>query len=51
MQKVFSVAQFETKTRKFADEVKTSGCAVSVTIIRLQMTTSVVTVEKTVPKK
>jgi len=51
MRKVFSVAQFETKTRKFADEVKTNGCAVSVTMIRPLMTTSVVAVEKTVPKK
>jgi len=53
MRKVFSVAQFEIKTRKFADEVKTNGYAVSMslTIIRPQMTTSVVAVEKTVPKK
>jgi hypothetical protein len=51
MRKVFSVAQFETKTRKFADEVKSNGNAVSVTMIRSLMTTSVVAVEKTVPKK
>jgi hypothetical protein len=49
--KVFGVAQFETKTRKFADEVKTNGCAVSVTMIRPLTTTSVVAVEKMVPKK
>jgi len=51
MRKVFSVAQFEIKTRKFADEVKTNGNAVSVMMIRPLMTTSVVAVEKTVPKK
>jgi hypothetical protein len=51
MRKVFSVVQFETKTRKFSDEVKTNGCAVSVTIIRPLTTTFVVAVEKMVPKK
>jgi hypothetical protein len=51
MRKVFSVAQFKTKTRKFADEEKTNGYAVSVTMIRPLTTTSVVAVEKTVPKK
>jgi hypothetical protein len=45
MRKVFSVAQFETKTRKFADEVKTNGYAVSVPMIR-PLTTTVVAVEK-----
>jgi hypothetical protein len=49
--KVFSVTQLETKTRKFADEVKTNGFAVSVTMIRPLTTTSVVAVEKTFPKK
>jgi hypothetical protein len=49
--KVFVVAQFETKTRKFADEVKTNGNAVSVTMIRPLMTTFVVAVGKTAPKK
>jgi hypothetical protein len=49
--KVFIVAQFETKTRKFANEVKSNGYAVSVTMIRPLTTTSVVAVEKTVPKK
>jgi hypothetical protein len=51
MRKVFSVAQFETKTRKFADEVKPNGNAVSVTMIRPLTTTCIVAVEKTVPKK
>jgi hypothetical protein len=51
MLKVFSVAQLETKTRKFADEVKTNGFTVSVTMICPLTTTSVVAVEKTVPKK
>jgi hypothetical protein len=51
MRKVFSVAQIEIKTRKFADEVKTNGYTVSVTMIRPLTTTSVVTVEKTVSKK
>jgi hypothetical protein len=51
MRKVFSVAQFDTKTRKFADEVKTNGYAVSVTMIHPLTTTSVVAVEKKVPKK
>jgi hypothetical protein len=51
MWKVFNVAQFETKTRKFADEVKTNGDAVTVTMIRPLTTTSVVVVEKTAPKK
>jgi hypothetical protein len=51
MRKVFSVAQFETKTLKFADEVKTDGYAVSVTMIRPLTTTSVVAVDKTIPKK
>jgi hypothetical protein len=46
MRKVFSVAQFETKTRKFADEVKTNGYAVSATMIRPLMTTFVVTIVK-----
>jgi len=48
---VFSVAQFETETREFADEVKTNVFEVSVTMIRPLTTTSVVAVEKTVPKK
>jgi hypothetical protein len=51
IRRVLSVVQFETKMRKFADEVKTNGYAVSVTMIRPLTTTSVVAVEKTVPKK
>jgi hypothetical protein len=51
MRKVFSVGQFKTKTRKFADEVKTNGNVVSVTMIRPLTTTSAVAVEKMVPKK
>jgi hypothetical protein len=51
MRKVLSVAQFETEKCKFADEVKTNGNAVSVTMICPLTTTSVITVEKMVPKK
>ncbi|KAK1929545.1 Leishmanolysin-like peptidase [Phytophthora citrophthora] len=34
LRKVFNVVQFETRSRKFADELKTNGYGVSITMIR-----------------
>ncbi|TMW69865.1 hypothetical protein Poli38472_002021 [Pythium oligandrum] len=44
LRQMFDVAQFETKNRKFADELKTNGYAVSVTMTRPLTTTSVTVV-------
>ncbi|RLN50300.1 hypothetical protein BBJ29_008522 [Phytophthora kernoviae] len=51
IRKVFDVEQFETRNRKFVDEIKTNGYGASITMIRPVTTTSVVVVEKKVSKK
>ncbi|RLN71844.1 hypothetical protein BBJ29_010128, partial [Phytophthora kernoviae] len=51
IRKVFDVEQFETRNRKFADEIKTNGYGASITMIRPVTTTSVVVVEKKASKK
>ncbi|ETP37604.1 hypothetical protein F442_14584, partial [Phytophthora nicotianae P10297] len=51
LRKIFDVDQFETRNRKFVDEIKTNGYGASVTMIRPVTTTSVVVVEKQVSTK
>ncbi|RLN52836.1 hypothetical protein BBJ29_004049 [Phytophthora kernoviae] len=51
IRKVFDVEQFETRNRKFADEIKTNGYGASITMIRSVTTTSVIVVEKKASKK
>ncbi|KAF4319291.1 hypothetical protein G195_005205 [Phytophthora kernoviae 00238/432] len=51
IRKVFDVEQFETRNRKFADEIKTNGYSASITMIRPVTTTSVIIVEKKASKK
>lgn len=51
MRMVLSVAQIETKTRKFANEVKINGFAVSMTTVRPLVTIFVVAVENPPPRK
>ncbi|ETL77327.1 hypothetical protein L917_21732 [Phytophthora nicotianae] len=51
LRKIFDVEQFETRNRKFVDEIKTNGYGASVTMIRSVTTTSVAVVEKQVSTK
>ncbi|ETP45796.1 hypothetical protein F442_07856 [Phytophthora nicotianae P10297] len=51
LRKIFDVEQFETRNRKFVDEIKTNGYGASVTMIRSVTTASVVVVEKQVSTK
>ncbi|RLN55070.1 hypothetical protein BBP00_00008660 [Phytophthora kernoviae] len=51
IRKVLDVEQFETRNRKFADEIKTNGFDASITMIRPVTTTSVVVVKKKSSKK
>ncbi|KAK1944085.1 hypothetical protein P3T76_003997 [Phytophthora citrophthora] len=51
LRKVFDVDQFETWNRKFAEELKTNGYGVSITMIRPVTTTSVVVKERDPRKK
>ncbi|ETM46827.1 hypothetical protein L914_08385 [Phytophthora nicotianae] len=51
LRKIFDMEQFETRTRKFVDEIKTNGYGASVTMIRSVTTASVVVVEKQVSTK
>ncbi|KAG3124071.1 hypothetical protein C6341_g26306, partial [Phytophthora cactorum] len=46
LRKVFDVEQFETRNRKFADEVKINGYGASILLIHLVTTTPVTVVEK-----